>query len=132
MSLDSVSQLGQGSNTNGYDTGFPVTAVYSLLYELGITANNIGFFHTSFSVLLVAENPQRLLLARKWLYPEVAKYYKTTVGAVERNICTIIRNTWQLNRDALERIAGCSLGEKPTSSQFISILYTYLQPRKLA
>lgn len=130
--MHSFSQLNQTSDTNGYNTGFAVTAVYSLLYELGLTADCTSFFHTSFSVLLTAENPKRLLLITEWLYPEVAKHYETTVGAVEHNIRTIVRYTWQLNREALERIAGYSLKNRPTPSQFIAILYIYLQSRKAA
>lgn len=104
-----------------------VTAVYSVLQQLGITANYTGFFHASYSVLLAMENPQRLLLITKWLYPEVAKRYHTTAGAVERNIRTITLRAWRLNREVLEQIAGCTLATKPTAAQFISILSTHLQ-----
>ena len=107
-----------------------VTAVYSVLQQLGITANYTGFFHASYSVLLAMENPQRLLLITKWLYPEVARRYHTTSGAVERNIRTIIQRAWQLHRETLEQIAGCSLPTKPTVAQFISILSTHLQTGK--
>ena len=109
-----------------------VTAVYSVLRQLGITANYTGFFHASYSVLLAMENPQRLLLVTKWLYPEVAKRYHTTAGAVDRNIRTVVLRAWQLNQETLEQIAGYSLAKKPTSAQFISILSTYLQTKKAA
>ena len=109
-----------------------VTAAYSVLRQLGITANYTGFFHASYSVLLAMENPQRLLLVTKWLYPEVAKRYHTTGKAVERNIRTIVLRAWQLNRETLEQIAGCSLTIKPTAAQFISILSAHLQTGKAA
>ena len=51
--------------------------VYDLLYHLGVTANYTGFFHTAYAVSLCAEQPDRLLLVTKWLYPEVAKQYGT-------------------------------------------------------
>ena len=44
-------------------------AVYDLLYRLGITANYTGFFHSAYAVCLVLEQPERLLLVTKWLYP---------------------------------------------------------------
>lgn len=47
--------------------------VYDLLYQLGVTANYTGFFHMACAVSLCAEQPDRLLLVTKWLYPEVAK-----------------------------------------------------------
>lgn len=109
-----------------------VTAVYSALQQLGITANYTGFFHASYSVLLAMENPQRLLLITKWLYPEVAKRYHTTAGAVERNIRTITLRAWRLNREVLEQFAGYTLTVKPTAAQFISILSTHLQTGRAA
>lgn len=118
--------------TDTYHADPKVTAAYSVLHQLGITANYSGFFHASYSVLLAMENPQRLLLVTKWLYPEVAKRYHTTAGAVERNIRTVVLRAWQLNRETLEQIAGCSLAIKPTAAQFISILSTHLQTERAA
>ena len=59
---------------------------YDLLYSLGATANHLGFFQTACAVRLAAQQPERLLLVTKWLYPEVAKHYHTNWRAVERNI----------------------------------------------
>lgn len=50
-----------------------MTAIYDLLYRLGVTANYTGFFHTAYAVSLCIGRPDRLLLVTKWLYPEVAK-----------------------------------------------------------
>ena len=50
-----------------------MTVVYDLLYQLGVTANYTGFFHAAYAVSLCVEQPDRLLLVTKWLYPEVAK-----------------------------------------------------------
>lgn len=62
---------------------------YGLLYSLGVTANYTGFFHTTFALQLCVEQPERLLLVTKWVYPDVAKRYKTNWKAVERNIRTV-------------------------------------------
>ncbi len=62
--------------------------IYDLLHRLGVTVNYTGFFQTAYAVYLIMENPKRLLLVTKWLYPEVAKQYKTNWKAVERNIRT--------------------------------------------
>lgn len=59
-----------------------LTEIYDLLYQLGVTANYTGFFHTAYAVSLCAEHPERLLLVTKWLYPEVAKQYKWITGTV--------------------------------------------------
>ena len=67
-----------------------MTAIYDLLYRLGVTANYTGFFHTAYAVSLCIGRPDRLLLVTKWLYPEVAKQYltngrKSGSAAVVRN-----------------------------------------------
>ena len=96
--------------------------IYDLLYQLGVTANYTGFFHTAYAVSLCAEQPDRLLLVTKWLYPEVAKQYQTNWKAVERNIRTVGVIIWRENRPLLERLAGRNLSEKPRTTQLLAIL----------
>lgn len=96
--------------------------VYDLLYHLGVTANYTGFFHTAYAVSLCAEQPDRLLLVTKWLYPEVAKQYGTNWKAVERNIRTVGCIIWRENRPRLERLARRPLAQKPRSAQMLAIL----------
>ena len=45
---------------------------YHLLYRLGATANYTGFSYLVRALQLCAEEPERLLLVTKWLYPDVA------------------------------------------------------------
>ena len=59
-------------------------ATCDLLYQLGISANYKGFFHAAYAVSLCMERQDRLLLVTKWLYPDVAKRYRTNWKAVER------------------------------------------------
>lgn len=97
-------------------------AIYELLYRLGATANYTGFFYAAYAVELALGDPQRLSLATKWLYPDVAKYYHTTWKAVERNIRTVIAIVWDKNRVLLEQLACGPLDEKPKTAQFLAIL----------
>ena len=88
--------------------------IYELLYRLGVTANYTGFFYTAYAVQLCAEHPDRLMLVTKWVYPDVAKRYRTNWKAVERNI----------------RTAGRILEHKPCNAQLLAILsYSLLLPR---
>ena len=64
---------------------------YHLLYRLGATANYTGFSYLVRALQLCAEEPERLLLVTKWLYPDVAKQYGTNWKAVERDIRTVGR-----------------------------------------
>ena len=85
------------------------TEVYDLLYHLGVTANYTGFFQTASAVRLCMEQPERLLLVTKWVYPDVARHYKTNWKAVERNIRTVNGVVWEQNRLFLEKLAGRKL-----------------------
>lgn len=102
--------------------------IFDLLYRLGATANYTGFFHTAYAVRLCAEEPQRLLLVTKWVYPDVARQYQTTWKAVERNIRTVGAVIWRQNRPLLEQLARRPLAERPCSAQLLSILSAQFSP----
>ncbi len=103
-----------------------MTAIYDLLYRLGVTANYTGFFHTAYAVSLCIGQPDRLLLVTKWLYPEVAKQYSTNWKAVERNIRMVGNIIWQENRPLLEKLAHRRLEQKPRNAQLLAILASSL------
>lgn len=99
-----------------------ISEIYTLLYQLGLTANCTGFFHTSYAVYLAIQQPDRLLLVTKWLYPEVAKHYATGWKCVERNIRTAVRIAWKTNPELLVALARHPLAGTPSASKFIAIL----------
>ena len=68
-----------------------------LLYSLGVTANYTGFSYTVSAVELTAQDYDRLLMVTKWLYPEVASQFHTTMSCVERNIRTVAGIAWLRN-----------------------------------
>ena len=104
------------------DQDTPPISVYELLFRLGVTANYTGFFYTAYAVELCVEQPDRLLLVTKWLYPEVAKQYHTNWKAVERNIRTAANIIWQRNPALLETFAHGPLPRKPPNAQMLAIL----------
>ena len=106
--------------------------IYNTLYRLGITAKYRGFFHASYAVGLAVKQPERLLMVTKWLYPEVAKHFETSWSCVERNIRTVTNLAWKNNRDYLELMACVPLNQKPTPSQFLGILASYISSNKAA
>ena len=108
------------------------TEVWDLLYQLGVTANYTGFFHTAYAVSLCAKQPERLLLVTKWLYPEVAKQYKTNWKAVERNIRTVSCIIWREGRPLLEELSHRRLEQKPRNAQMLAILASSLNTGPLA
>ena len=92
------------------------------LYCLGVTPNYKSYHMTVAAVSLAEESPEYLHLVTKLLYPTVAKQYKTTWQAVERNIRSAAERAWSGGADTFEELTGQRLGKKPTASQFIAIL----------
>ena len=107
-----------------------LTEIYDLLYRLGVTANYTGFFHTAYAVSLCVEQPERLLLVTKWLYPEVAKQYNTNWKAVERNMRKAGDIIWREERTLLEELAGRPLTQKPRTTQLLAILAKAIKDRE--
>ena len=101
------------------------TDLYDLLYSLGLTANHIYFFHTAYAVRLAVQNQQRLSLVTKWLYPDVAKHYGSTPGAVERNIRMAAITVWEKNPGLLSQLSCTPPDHRPTTAQFLAILTHY-------
>lgn len=110
----------------------PLSKIYDILYRLGFSADYTGFFYTSYAVWLSVRQPERLLLVTKWLYPDVARHYGTNWLTVERNIRTVASVAWGNNPRLLSELAGYTLTEKPTASQFISILTRGIFPDYIA
>lgn len=108
------------------------TAIYELLYRLGITAAHRGFFPTAYAVYLACQQPERLMLVTKWLYPEVAQHYETGCGAVEQNIRAAAGKAWESSRPLLERLARTDLPQRPSAAQFLAILVAWLKPKDVA
>ena len=53
--------------------------------------------------------------------------YKSTPSNVEHNIRTLVNLCWMNHKDTLQEIAGCTMSDKPTNSEFIDILVYYLR-----
>ena len=88
--------------------------------------------HMAYAVSLCVEQPDRLLLVTKWLYPEVAKQYSTNWKAVERNIRTVSCIIWRENRPLLEDMAHRHLEQRPRNAQMLAILVSSLDTGPLA
>ena len=99
--------------------------VYDLLLRFGIGKKYQGFQQCAHAVYLSAEEPERLTLVTKWLYPDVARQFGVSWFCVERNLRTITRIAWANNRELLENLAGKEIPDVPTSTQFIRILTSY-------
>lgn len=106
--------------------------IYDLLYRLGVPATYTGFFHVSYAVQLIINQPDRLLLVTKWLYPDIARHYGTSWQAVERNIRTVAAVAWERRPDVLEQFAHGHLDGRPRPAQFLAILAAYFYKGRVA
>ena len=99
-----------------------------ILCRLGITANYAGFHYTAYAVMLAVEDPGKLQLATKWLYPEVAKYYGTTPAAVERSIRRATNTVLTYSFPRFTVIIGQIPTVRPRTAQFLSLLAACVPP----
>lgn len=96
--------------------------IQQLLRYLGATENYTGFAFTTYAVQLTIEEPDRLCLITKRLYPDIAKRFGTNWKAVERNIRTVVSVIWSHNAPMLLELAGFPLASKPNNACFLAIL----------
>ena len=96
--------------------------VYELLMRFGVGRKYQGFDQCAHAVYLSAEQPERLTLVTKWLYPDVAKQFGVSWTVIERNLRTVSRIAWENNRPLLEQLAGRALSAIPSSTEFVKIL----------
>ena len=82
------------------------------------------FFYAAYAVSLCVEQPDRLLLVTKWLYPEVAKRYNTTDKHVERAIRNTIETAWnEKESETFKTLFEKSYGNRttrPTNTEVIA------------
>ena len=100
--------------------------IYRLIRQLGVTSKYKGYYFLAEAVKLSVEMQGRPIKITKDIYPILARKYKSTPSNVEHNIRTLVNICWINHKEDLELIAGCSMEDKPTNSEFIDILAYYL------
>ena len=114
-----------------FEVDSSLTQIYNLLYRLGVGANISGFRYLSCAIRLSLERPERLERISRELYPEIARLYRVEEDDVRKDMRRVISIIWTRNPQAVERLAGESLRQKPSPKQFIASACRYLvQNRK--
>lgn len=102
--------------------------VHQELRRLCIGGNLRGFYYLAYAVELTAQDPLRVQLITKNLYPDIARRYGASPGGVERAIRTAISVCWDRGgKGALNQMACYHLIQRPSSSEFIDILSDYIR-----
>ena len=100
--------------------------VTNILLEIGIPAHIKGYQYIREGIIMSFYDRNMLHYITKFLYPTIAKKYKTTASSVERTIRHAIEIAWSRgDMEILEEIFGntVSAGKgKPTNSEFMALL----------
>ena len=109
------------------DTVQKALDIEALLRRLGVTRKLTGFQYVCYMVNQVVEDPSRLSLITKRLYPETARHFHTTRDSIELATRNVIRAVWgQADHRLLDHIAGIHLEKRPSNCEFIDILSSFL------
>lgn len=100
--------------------------VTKMIREIGIPAHIKGYQYIREGIMMSVKDPEILNYITKYLYPTIAKKYRTTTSSVERAIRHAIEVAWNRGKlDAMEELFGYSVNSgkgKPTNSEFIALL----------
>ncbi|MDD6072483.1 MAG: sporulation transcription factor Spo0A [Clostridiales bacterium] len=100
--------------------------VTKMIREIGIPAHIKGYQYIREGIIMAIKEPEILNYITKYLYPTIAKKYRTTTSSVERAIRHAIEVAWNRGKlDSLEEIFGYSVSYgkgKPTNSEFIALI----------
>ena len=110
------------------------TKIKEALFKAGVPAHLKGYHYLKTGIQLVLENPEKIHLITKVLYPEIAKKHDTTPSRVERAIRHAIEYMFDhVAPDTIEEFFGNSVpyGKgKTTNGQFIATLVGYLNEKE--
>ena len=95
--------------------------------ETTATSKYKGYYYVVDAVEMAQKIYERPVKVTKDIYPVIARKYKSTPSNVEHNIRTLVNLCWMNHKDTLEEMAGCTMADKPTNSEFIDILVYYLR-----
>lgn len=98
-----------------------MSAVYGVIRKLGATSKYKGYYYVVDAVEMAQKIYERPVKVTKDIYPVI------TPSNVEHNIRTLVNLCWMNHKDTLEEMAGCTMADKPTNSEFIDILVYYLR-----
>ncbi len=98
--------------------------VTKLMLDMGVPAHLKGYHYLRRAIIISQQDLETVDSVTKLLYPEIAKYFKTTGQKVERAIRNAIEVSWSRgNQDTFEKLFGYCAAEgkgRPTNSEYIA------------
>ena len=105
--------------------------IQAILRKLGICSTYRGYKAMVIALTLALEDEDRLNAITREIYAETARQLGSTPSAVEKNLRTVGMRAWDINRTDLERMAGYRLEAMPSVSEFLDILFNYIQRSRM-
>ena len=100
--------------------------VTKMIREMGVPAHIKGYQYIREGIIMAVKDPDILNYITKYLYPTIAKQYRTTTSSVERAIRHAIEVAWNRGKlETIEALFGYSVNSgkgKPTNSEFIALI----------
>lgn len=100
--------------------------IVSDLRMLGIGRQYLGYNITIMAVRMVLRDENRLLCVKHKIFIPLSEQQHCDWRTIERNIRTVIRRAWCVNRDYLSELAGYPLHQEPTVKEFVEILSAHI------
>jgi len=105
--------------------------VTTILHGLGIPSHVRGYQYIREGILLIYDNPEKITMITKEVYPEIALRFDTTCSRVERAIRHAIEISWiRGDIKLMEDLFGHSIDiekAKPTNSEFLNTIADHLK-----
>ena len=98
------------------------TMIQEDLRTLGIGRQYMGYGITIQAVRMVIQDENRLLCIKQGVYVPLSEKEHCDWRSIERNIRTVIRRAWHVNRAYLNTLAGYPVEQTPTVTQFVEML----------
>ena len=102
------------------------------LRGLGMTPGKMYYAYTATALRITTRQTDNLYYVTKNLYPEVGRCYRATWKGVERGLRHAVDVVWEAAPERLSHMACHQLKKKPTPSEFLAILTTYLLMQEAA
>ena len=100
--------------------------ITKLMKELGFPPHIKGYEYIRSAIILVLEDPKKINMLTKVLYPSIAKIYDTTPSRVERAIRNAIEIAFErVNTEVIYELFGYTIRQdkgKPTNLEFIATI----------
>lgn len=107
-----------------------MTDLDDILYQLGVYPTQRGYQITAVAVAVGRQEPEKLQMLTKWLYPAVARRCGCSTAAAERNLRAAANRAWDTNSKLISQIAQRELTGPPTAGDFVWMLCRYLSAEK--